>query len=1010
MKKIYFLLIKEFSKVCLLSASLIFSATVYSQDITTGLKLHYDFESIEVTTVPDVSGNGNAGILQGTATVATGQSGLGVLLTTSKADYISVPAEITAGLTSFTYAAWVNIPELKNATRFFDFGTGIDATNNFLAFIPSFGSDNNFMCLRFRPATGTAYNVISTVKCPVGTWAHIALVFEWNEGTSMSKATIYLNGAVVGYGENLPYNPTSIGSTADNYFGYSRWNQDTNGFNGTFDDIRLYNRALTNDEVLVLKGTPSDLISAYNALTLGNTSEVTTDLTLPLTLGSNVTVSWSSSLPLVIENDGKVNRPELYDATVKLTATLTQTVGDVEHKLIKIFNATVKATNFVDDLLANWDFAPELITEDNGSFKVTSATETGFVGTIMNDARIRTIGVNEKINVLDLGNGTGYFDMGAEIGKAIYSLNDYTMCGYFRIDEDYPSINSNGNFYWTFSNTADAMVNQTGYIIGSLKNQSQSVSTNYYSIGNQAVGSNVNALLGGWHHIAYTQMGTTGTIYVDGQIAATGSITNLPSIALTREGLTGTLYNWLGRSNYVSDVYLRKTLLYGFQLLKTPLASDDINFGYGDFPGVSEMIDRLNVSYSENPDYVLPELTTEMENLSLGDLSAVTSNITLPTKGTDTSVSISWKSTNVKIIDNNGIVTRPNYYNYPDTLIATLSKSGQKVTKKFPAVVLAKEGSQFTNDLLVKFDFATVSDSVVTDAAEKHFSGVLKNNATIRSIGTSVKYNVLSLGDSIGYFDMGEEVGKLMYNLNDYTVGAYYRVDTAYTSINQNGNFLWNFSNSKDIVTTPTGYILGSLRNLASSITPTNWTPEQTVALGTPALPGNWHHFAYTQSGTTGTVYIDGIPMMTNDITSLPSTALPKAGQLGTLYNWIGRSCYVADVYLRNTLVYDFRLYKTALTDEQIQTSELNVGATISALEAAYDETPNSVKSIIHSPYKVISTVGSIKITGLAGGEKVSIFDIAGRQLKVTNPNHTVINSGIYIVRINGYVTKTIVK
>ena len=432
-----------------------------------------------------------------------------------------------------------------------------------------------------------------------------------------------------------------------------------------------------------------------------------------------------------------------------------------------------------------------------------------------------------------------------------------------------------------------------------------------------------------------------------------------------------------------------------------------MNFGF-EVPGT---IDRLNVAYGENPKVILTELTTEMDNLSLGDLTAVTSNLSLPTKGIkDANISIAWKSTNNNLISATGIVTRPDYYSYPDTLTATLSKNGQKVFKTFPARVVAKEGSEFVNNLLVKYDFATVADSVVTDAAEKHFAGTLKNKASIRTIGSTVKYNVLSLGDSIGYFDMGSEVGKLMYNLNDYTVGAYFRIDSAYTALSSNGNFLWNFSNSNDIYKVPTGYLIGSLRNQACSITPTNWIPEQTVVFSSSALQGGWHHFAYTQSATIGTIYIDGMAMATNTITSLPSTTLPKQGQLGTLYNWIGRSCYTADVYLRKTLVYDFRLYKTALTDEQIQTTVLNVGSTIYALETAYAEKPNAVKSLENNQYKVVPTTEGIKIIGLNGDEKVSLFDVAGRQLQVANPNRINANAGVYIVKINNQVTKVIVK
>lgn len=1009
-KNNYFFDLKELSKICFLSAALVFSGMVFSQDITTGLKLHYNFETVTGTEVPDVSGTGNVGAINGAPILAPGQSGQGLLFSTAKADFIKLPADINTGLTSFTYATWVNLPALKNATRFFDFGNGADATNNFLAFIPSYNGDNGFVCLRYRPATGTAYNSLSTVKIPVGVWAHVALTYAWSDVTSTATATIYINGVASGVTKAIPFNPSMLGATADNYVGYSRWTQDANGFNGTLDDVRIYDRALTGDEILVLNGTPSELITAYNGLAIaGDLTDVKSDLSLATTVGSNVNVSWASSLPLVVAADGKVTRPDQYDVTVKLTATLTETIDGVTHTLTKVFSVIVKSFSVTADRLAQWNFKGDLISEVNGTFKVKDATASGFVGTIMNDASIRTIGTTEQFNVLDLGNGTGYFDMGTEIGKAIYSLNNYTMCGYFRIAEDYTGINTNGNFYWTFSNTDSAMTKQTGYIIGSLKNQSQSVSSNYYATGNQAVGANTNAVIGGWHHIAYTQEGTNGTIFVDGVSVATGSMTNLPANTLPKDGLTGTLFNWLGRSNYVSDVYLRKTLLYDFQLLSVPLSADDLNFGFE----VPATLDKLNVAYTENPSFVLPELTTEMDNLTLGDLSAVTSNITLPVKGSiDATISISWKSTNPKVISEIGVVTRPDYFNYPDTLTATFSKNGQKVTKSFPALVLLKEGTEFANNLLVKYDFSAVADSIVTDVAEKHFTGTLKQKASIKSIGTSVKYNVLNLGDSIGYFDMGPEIGKLMYHLNDYTMSAYYRVDTAYlaTELAKNGNFLWNFSNTTDIMSNPKGYIIASLKSGASTISSSNWSAEQTVSFGTVALQGGWHNMTYTQSGTVGTIYVDGISMMTGDVTKLPSNTLPIAGEIGTPYNWIGRSCYPADAYLRKTLVYDIRLYRTALTDEQIQTSVLNVGSTISALDVAYTETPSALKSISDSPYRVISIVGGIKIIGLTGADKVSVYDIAGRQMKFNNPTQMNANAGVYIVRINNFVTKVIVK
>jgi hypothetical protein len=757
---------------------------------------------------------------------------------------------------------------------------------------------------------------------------------------------------------------------------------------------------------------PTDLVAAFNSLTLGDVSAITGNLTLPATAGTaNIPVVWTSSLPLVITNDGSVTRPTQYDATVKMTATMSQTVNGIPFTWTKVFTVTVKAYSVASDQLAEWDFAGNTISETNGVVTVKDE-QSGFVGTLKNNARIRTIGTSTLYNVLDLGKGTGYFDMGSDIGKAIYSLKDYTMMGFYRINNTYSALTNNGNFYWCFSNSNQSDIDQNGYIFGSLKTQNQACSTNYWSVGDQEVGLNTPAPKGAWHHMAFVQKGDTGILYVDGvKVAADSLMTNIPSTALSIAGRTGTLYNWLGRSSYTTDSYLQNTLLYDFQLLGVALSSDDINHGFANVSGVSAILDNLTTAYAEDSDFVLPELTNDLNHLTLGDLSAVKTNIALPLKGTlDASITISWKATLPQLIDSVGNVTRPDYYTCNDTLTASLTKNGQKVTKVFPATVIVKDGTQFANDLLVRYDFSTVADSVVTDVAEQHLTGTLKNKASIRTIGTSAKYNVLNLGDSIGYFDMGTQIGKIMYHLNDFTVGAYFRIDSSYNQLIKNGNMLWNFSNSKDILANPQGYLIASLRNQAATISSYNWTTEQTVLLTDSASKSSWHHFAYTQNGNIGTVYLDGMNMKSDTITSLPSTTLTRPGQLGTLYNWIGRSCYVGDVNLRKSLVYDFRLYRTALTDDQVMNSVLNVGNTIHALDAAYAESPSALKPILDSQYTVFSSVGEIQIQGLTGGEKVSVFDITGRQLQINDPSIIAAKAGVYIVKINDSVKKVVVR
>ncbi len=759
-----------------------------------------------------------------------------------------------------------------------------------------------------------------------------------------------------------------------------------------------------------------ELNTQWAALDLGDLTGVTENLTLPTTLGTKgVTVSWASSNPSVISTLGVVTQPEKYNKPVVLTATVMLTVDEKLYTLEKVFKATVLGVEPTPVHIAAFDFSTESISLENDTLRVTD-TQSGFKGKLMNEARIRTIGSTEHINVLDLGNGTGYFDMGKEIGKAIYSLQDFTMMGFYRVHEDYTNISAGGNYYWNFSNSADVGKYANGFMYGRLNAQAAGIS----AAGSPSIATNPNqpAVPGAWHHFAYSQNGTVGTVYVDGVQVAQRNDMPVTAFTIAKDSLAGTICNWLGRSGWVNDAYLKQTLLYDFRVYSVPLSANDIADGFDGFDPVISTKERLDNAYAENPDYVAAELQTEYDQLTLGDLSNVTANIELPAKGkTDETVLIKWSSSNPALIDANGVVTRPDYFSYKVKLTALLLKNGQNMTKTFDATVAVKEGTQFANSLLVKHDFAnyTYPDTVVYDAAEKGFRAELKNDAKVYTMGTTNKYKVLNLGDSIGYLDMGPEVGKVIYNLNDYTMSAYYRVDADTTLLKGAGHFLWTFSNSDDAMKDRNGYIIGSLLNQSVSISPKFYevaSGNQALGYATPALQGDWHHLAYVQSGTSASIYIDGMSMGTAEITNLPSEVLPQPGRLGTLYNWIGRSNYISDKYLRKTLVYDFRIYNRALSDNEILTTELNVGEVIASLNTAYSEGITGVKDVQQSAdkYKIFASQGKIKVTGLDARDKVEVFDIAGRKIKSAVQSEIAVKPGLYIVKVNTQVTKVIVK
>jgi len=1015
MKKNYFSRMKGIGKTGLFMLALSASSLVYA-DTTTGLKLHYTFENVTGGLVTDATGNGLDGSLMGASVVVPGVSGNGVNFPTASnpaVDYILLPNGITGSLTDFTVATWVKMDRVDWWMRVFDLGSG---TANYIMCTAMGG---NFK-VEFKYNDGGGQFVDTPSPLPTGKWVHVALTCSYVDGVGLAK--LYLDGTVVGSNSNITITPAMLDAltgtpTNQNYIAKSQWGD--NGLNGTVDDFRIYSRALTGDDVLELTGTPPELVTQWKALTIaGDLANITSNVVLPTTMGTGgVTVKWASTNNAVLDTLGTVVRPSKFDAVVILTATCSMTVDTKVYVLTKTFTVTVPALVVQSEEVAKWDFKSANITVANGVTTVKDDFENAYVATLMNEARIRTIGTTTKYNVLDLGNGKGYLDMGTDIGEAIYALNNYTMSAYFRIDADYANLNDNGNFIWNFSNSVDVANDKNGYIIGSLKNQSQNCTSGRYDLGDQYIGKGVNApkaapnasAKDGWHHMAYVQNGTAGTVYIDGVALVSGTMLNPPSIQLPKPGFTGTPFNWLGRPCYATDVYLRKTLVYDFRLYRFPLSDSDMN----SLLEVPTVINNLNEAYAQDSDYKSPALALEVEHLTLGDLTAVTSDITLPLKGTlDNTIDISWKSSNTGLISDAGVlIARPDFYNLSAKLTAILSKDGQTFSKVFPLTVLVKPGTEFTGDLLVKFDFSTVAnDTVVTDAAEKHFTGVARKGAMVRTIGTTAPMKVLALGDSIGYFDMGTEMGKVMYHLNDYTMGAFYRVDADYTKLKSNGNWLWNFSNSKNVATDANGYIFTGLRNQNVTISSAHWTAEQSVTLNDSIKKGEWHHIAYTQSDTIGTIYVDGWPVQFGTVKLFPSAALAKDGFMGSVYNWLGRSCYVGDVYLRKTLVSDFRLYNRALSVGEIENSLMQVTSTLTKLNTAYNEGFQGVKDLVVSPYKVISTVGKIRIIGLTGSEKVSLFDVTGRQMMFNTPAEITAKAGVYIVKINGYNTKVIVK
>ena len=94
------------------------------------------------------------------------------------------------------------------------------------------------------------------------------------------------------------------------------------------------------------------------------------------------------------------------------------------------------------------------------------------------------------------------------------------------------------------------------------------------------------------------------------------------------------------------------------------------------------------------------------------------------------------------------------------------------------------------------------------------------------------------------------------------------------------------------------------------TITDAGWNSEQ--RLNAAALPSNvWTHVAVTISGSTGKMFVNGVPVATNTAMTF------NPGDLGTKYNYLGKSRVAADP-LFNGRFDDFRFFSSALSDAQV--------------------------------------------------------------------------------------------
>jgi hypothetical protein len=159
--------------------------------------------------------------------------------------------------TAFTLALWVKNAQSQGTegTLVSKDGVGSDPTGAYNLYLWSNG------VLSYETNNRSGLSSSSGAIPADSQWHHAAVTFNANATPNMC---FYADGVGQGFGNVTT--PSSL--TTNLLIGRRGWNADPRYFQGSLDEVRLYNRALSDSEIQTLAGSSSAYLTALMPLTL----------------------------------------------------------------------------------------------------------------------------------------------------------------------------------------------------------------------------------------------------------------------------------------------------------------------------------------------------------------------------------------------------------------------------------------------------------------------------------------------------------------------------------------------------------------------------------------------------------------------------------------------------------------------------------------------------------------------------------------------------------------------
>ena len=233
--------------ICLIFMA--FSVAITMADLAEGLVAHWPLDEGSGTVAHDASGNGHEGTLEnGPEWTDDSKMGAGALSFDGLDDAVSIGSFDVVDGAGITIACWFILDALGDDPRLVSKTTGGSTDEHWYMLGTKSGEDK----LRFRLKTDDVTGDLKGGSLDLGAWVHAAATWD---GSTMR---LYKDGVEVGSlnkGGDLSVDPNvemAIGNQPPA-------SGDSAPFGGIIDDVAIWNRALTAEEInrLMANGIPA---------------------------------------------------------------------------------------------------------------------------------------------------------------------------------------------------------------------------------------------------------------------------------------------------------------------------------------------------------------------------------------------------------------------------------------------------------------------------------------------------------------------------------------------------------------------------------------------------------------------------------------------------------------------------------------------------------------------------------------------------------------------------------